>query len=149
MFPVTITDMINICMLQCQMSQFSLQCDIFSKRVWKCLIWVAKCVGERTREDLTAIKSHIRMWCLDSRSTLASWRLQKPFLIWNQHWSCRSYRFESKFNHLSVIKACERPWNCNFSNSDLTSDLDNDRRFTASPQLQRTKIGILWLGIEY
>ena len=45
-------------------------------------------VGERTREDLTAIKSDIRMWCLDSRSTLAShdsWRLQKPFLICNHH----------------------------------------------------------------
>ena len=58
-----------------------------------------------------------------------SWFLapSKPdftFLIWNRHWTCR---FQSKFNHLSVIKACERPWNCNFSNSDSTSDLDNDR----------------------
>ena len=77
---------------------------------------------------------------------LAPSKTDFTFLIWNRHWTCR---FQSKFNHLSVIKACERPWNFNFSNSDSTSDLDNDRRFTASSWLQRTRIGILWLGKEY
>ena len=119
------------------------------KRYENAWILVAKRVDERTREDLTAIKSDIRMWCRDSRSTLASrktWRLQKPFSIWNHHGACRYCRSQSKFNNLSVIKACERPWNCNFSYSDLTRDLDNDRRFTASSRLHWIRIGILWLG---
>ena len=109
----------------------------------------------KTRENLTAIKSDIKMWCLESWSIWHVGAL-KPL----SDKITVDHVFESKFNHQSVIKAFGRPWNNNFLKLFFKLEIETPqvyRQFTATvkqnwnfvARKKSSHVGYMWAHVWY